>query len=154
MWYIFRGQVSMEFPVRRVIPFLLFRVSVPIEWTDCPHLLYPWLTSALGFTARHREVHPESGTPSCIPEGTLGRLPHTTPGLTFYSLDRYGLRGHTPTRPASTPHQWFVPLGSLVCSQLPSDDPSRGRPCGLLPLHLHPVGARPCLQAVGHARHT
>ena len=36
-----------SFPVRRALPFLPFRASVPIEWTDCLCVLRPLLTSAV-----------------------------------------------------------------------------------------------------------
>jgi hypothetical protein len=37
----------MPFPVRRALPFLPFRASVSIEWTDCTFLLCPLLTPAM-----------------------------------------------------------------------------------------------------------
>jgi hypothetical protein len=40
------GPSCATFPVRRALPFLPFRASVPIEWTDCSRLLCPLLTSA------------------------------------------------------------------------------------------------------------
>src|SRR6266852_3467962 len=41
-------------------------------------------------------------------------------------------------RPA-LPHIRFLFVGSRLCSTLPSDSPSRFRPCALLVLHLHQV---------------
>ena len=41
-------------------------------------------------------------------------------------------------RPA-LPHIRFLFVGSRLCSTLPSDGPSRFRPCALLVLHLHQV---------------
>src|SRR5262249_9318658 len=41
-------------------------------------------------------------------------------------------------RPA-LPHIQFLFVGSLLCSTLPSDSPSRFCPCVLLVLHLHQV---------------
>jgi len=38
---------SKSLPARRALPFLPFRASVPIEWTDCTCLVCPLLTSAL-----------------------------------------------------------------------------------------------------------
>ena len=37
------------------------------------------------------------------------------------------------------PHIRFLFVGSRLCSTLPSDGPSRFRPCALLVLHLHQV---------------
>src|SRR5271170_5387574 len=41
-------------------------------------------------------------------------------------------------RPA-LPHIRFLFVGSRLCSTLPSDGPSRDRPCASLVLHLHQV---------------
>ena len=82
--------------------------------------------------------------PEQISRGKLDRRPRTTAGFTFCALDGYGLCGHTPARPARTPRIRFLSIDPRVCSPLPSDGPSRGRPCGLLPLHLHQVGERTC----------
>src|SRR6516165_7470220 len=41
-------------------------------------------------------------------------------------------------RPA-LPHIRFLFVGSLLCSTVPSDSPSRFCPCALLVLHLHQV---------------
>ncbi len=38
---------NKSLPVRRALPCLPFRASVPIEWTDCTCLLCPLLTSAM-----------------------------------------------------------------------------------------------------------
>ncbi len=43
-------------PVRRALPFLPFRASVPIEWTDCMYLLCPLLTSAV--RSANLAIHP------------------------------------------------------------------------------------------------
>ena len=68
--------------------------------------------------------------PAQISRGKLDRRPRTTAGFTFCALDGYGLRGHMPARPTLTPRIRFLSIGPRVCSPLPSDGPSRGRPCG------------------------
>src|SRR5258705_12762388 len=57
-------------------------------------------------------------------------------------------------RPA-LPHIRFLFVGSRLCSTLPSDGPSRFRPCASLVLHLHQVAQGTFTpKAVGHVRHT
>src|SRR3974390_1150196 len=49
----------------------------------------------------------------------------------------------------------FLFVGSRLCSTLPSDSPSRFRPCASLVLHLHQVTQGTFTpKAVGHVRHT
>src|SRR4051812_8504935 len=53
------------------------------------------------------------------------------------------------------PHIRFLFVGSRLCSTLPSDGPSRFRPCALLVLHLHQVAQGTFTpKTVGHVRHT
>ncbi|MBS1116532.1 MAG: hypothetical protein H6Q87_916 [candidate division NC10 bacterium] len=51
-----------------------------------PHLLYPWLTSARGITARRRAASPESGTPSRSPEVSSTAVRARPPDLRFAPL--------------------------------------------------------------------
>ena len=46
---------------------------------------------------------------------------------------------HCPLVRPALPHIRFLFVGSRLCSTLPSDGPSRFRPCASLVLHLHQV---------------
>src|SRR4030095_11393618 len=61
------------------------------------------------------------------------RCPHAPPGFRRCALDGHGLRDLMLARPPLTPRIRFVSLDSCVCSPLPPDDTSRGRPCGSPP---------------------
>src|SRR5437588_7781797 len=50
----------------------------------------------------------------------------------------------SPSVNLSLPRIRFLFVGSRLCSTLPSDGPSRFRPCALLVLHLHQVAQGTC----------
>jgi len=148
------GPSRLSFPVRRALPFLPFRASVSIEWTDVTELLCPLLTSAPWSTPL-RTFQSRSRDTAQISRGKLDRLQRTTAESTLRALDGYGLRGHLPARPTLTPPIRFLSIGSRLCSTLLSDPASRLQP---LPFAnpSPPSGwvgdSHP--QAVEHARHT
>src|SRR3954467_11074759 len=119
---------------------------------------------ALSFTPLRGPFGPSAGAPayyalcrllhraqgaSRLPQsrGTRCRSPGVSPAaflahppdLQFWSLmDRDFATSCPLVRPA-LPHIRFLFVGSRFCSTLPSDGPSRFRPCASLVLHLHQV---------------
>jgi hypothetical protein len=143
-----------SFPVRRAQPFLPFRASVSIEWTDCICLLCPLLTSATrsGHLAVTSVARCDTRQTS---RGKFDRLRRTPAGFTTSALDGLGLRDCMPTRPpeaASYPipvrraaalfHAAFRPHLAVTPWRFASTSPPSG--CAG---DFHP-------QAVEHARHT
>src|SRR5438270_5947359 len=100
-------------------------------------LLCPLLTSA-----------PRSGrltTPS-VPKDTMqisrskpDSLHRTPAGFTVLALMDMDFATSCPLVRPALPRIRFLFVGSRLCSTLPSDGPSRFRPCALLVLHLHQV---------------
>ena len=61
------------------------------------------------------------------------------PDLQFWPLMDMDFATSCPLVRPALPHIRFLFVGSRLCSTLPSDGPSRFRPCALLVLHLHQV---------------
>src|SRR4029077_2626063 len=61
------------------------------------------------------------------------------PALQFWPLMDMDFATSCPLVRPALRHIRFLLVGSLLCSTLPSDGPSRFRPCALLVLHLHQV---------------
>ena len=61
------------------------------------------------------------------------------PDLQFWPLMDLDFATSCPLVRPALPHIRFLFVGSRLCSTLPSDGPSRFRPCASLVLHLHQV---------------
>src|SRR5205085_7729553 len=66
------------------------------------------------------------------------------PDLQFWPLMDMDFATSCPLVRPALPRIRFLFVGSRLCSTLPSDGPSRFRPCALLVLHLHQVAQGTC----------
>ena len=66
------------------------------------------------------------------------------PDLQFWPLMDMDFATSCPLVRPALPHIRYLFVRSRLCSTLPSDDPSRFRPCASLVLHLHQVAQGTC----------
>jgi len=116
---------SKSLPVRRALPFLPFRVSVPIEWTDCTCLLCPLLTSALRSGRLTASSVPIWNTAQTS-RGKLDSLHRIPAGSTSTGplMDMDFAISRTLVQP-EMPDIRFLFVRSRFCFTLPSDATSR-----------------------------
>ena len=124
--------------------FLPFRASVPIEPADCRDLLRPLLTSAPRSDTSRRPQSPFTGAQDRPPEVSPASFDARLPDLPPTTLDRYGLRDLSPTRPVAAASYPVLVHQAAPSLSLPSDGTSRCRPCESLALRLHQAGQRTC----------
>jgi len=97
-------------------------------------------TAVAGYALLLAALSRVSTTTGQISWGKSSRLLRAVVGCTLPVPDGYGLRSMWPTRPTLAPHLHFLLINPRICSTLPSDAPSRSRPCASLTLHPHQVG--------------
>ena len=135
------GPSCATFPVRRALPFLPFRASVPLEWTDCSRLLCPLLTSAPRSESLSALPAPR-GARRRSPEVSLAAFHAQPPDLrSAFSMDM-GFAVSCPLAQRSRLFIRFLFIGSRFRSALLSGPASRPAALALrYTLHLHQVGS-------------
>src|SRR6266516_4072534 len=147
----------LRFPARGFTPAGHRQVQLELVWRSrCGHetsdllalSFNPLLGTVRAFSRRVGLLRPLLTSASC-PSGlrtrcrSLGVRPTAfiahPPDLQFWPSMDVDFANSCPLVRPALPHIRFLFVGSRLCSTLPSDGPSRFRPCALLVLHLHQV---------------